>query len=528
MFLYQVLENSVKELLASGAADSAVGDVVGLEKESLRVSPDGGIAQTPHPAALGSALVNPYITTDYSEALLELITPPCESAGEALRFLGDLQKFVHDSLDHELLWATSMPCVLAGGANIPIARYGTSNAGVMKSVYRRGLGYRYGRTMQVIAGVHFNYSVAEAFWPLYREIRKEPGTAADLRDRTYLGMVRNLQRYGWLIPYLFGASPAVCKSFLGDKPTSLAEFDATTYYEPFATSLRMGDIGYTNSREKGVGIKANYNSLEAYIESITRAIETPSPLWEAIGVKADGEYRQLNANILQIENEYYSTVRPKQLVEGMEKPSLALRRRGVRYIELRSVDVNAFHPLGVSEQQLEFLRLFMLFCLLEESPPINVQERREIDQNLGGAAHRGRDPSLHLLRKGREISLSAWATELLSRMQGVSDLLDHGTRDAPAAQVLADQVEVVKDPERTPSARMLQEMRSNGEGFFQFAWRMSEAHDAYFKKLELEEGTRTMFQALAASSVQRQREIEAADRISFDQFLADYFSQGSG
>ena len=527
--MYQVLENSVKDLLAAGgAADAVVGGVVGLEKESLRVSPDGGIAQTPHPAALGSALVNPYITTDYSEALLELITPPCDRPGEALRFLGDLQKFVHDNLENEILWATSMPCVLAGGANIPIARYGTSNAGIMKSVYRRGLGHRYGRTMQVIAGVHFNYSVAEAFWPLFQEIRREQGTIADVRNRAYLGMIRNLQRYGWLIPYLFGASPAVCKSFLGDKPTSLAEFDATTYYEPFATSLRMGDIGYTNSREKGVGIKANYNSLEAYIDSITRAIETPSPLWGAIGVKVEGEYRQLNANILQIENEYYSTVRPKQVVEGMEKPSLALKRRGVRYVELRSVDVNAFHPLGVSEQQLEFLRLFMLFCLLAESPPINVQERREIDQNLGGAAHRGRDPSLHLLRTGREISLTAWATELMSAMQAVADLLDHGHPGAPAAQVLADQLEVVRDPERTPSARMLQEMRSNGEGFFQFAWRMSEAHDDYFSTLELDEAKRTMFRELAISSARRQREIEGADRISFDQFLADYFNQGPG
>jgi glutamate--cysteine ligase len=521
-FLHQFLENRVKALLASGAAAAGA---VGLEKESLRVSPTGGIAQTPHPAALGSALVNPYITTDYSEALLEFITPPCDSSREALRFLGDVQKFVHDNLQDEILWATSMPCVLAGGDNIPIARYGTSNAGIMKSVYRRGLGYRYGRTMQVIAGVHFNYSVGEGFWPRYLEVVRERCSPGELRDRSYLGMIRNLQRYGWLIPYLFGASPAVCKSFLGGRQTSLVEFDDTTYYEPFATSLRMGDIGYTNSKEKGVGIKADYNSLEAYIESITRAIETPSPLWEAIGVKVDGEYRQLNANILQIENEYYSTVRPKQLTGEMEKPSLALKRRGVRYIELRSIDVNAFHPLGVSGEQLEFLELFMLFCLLDESPPINIQERREIDQNLGGAAHRGRDPALHLLHRGREVPLRRWAEELLDRMQPVCDLLDGQAPGTPYARVLAGQLEVVKDPERTPSARMLQEMRDRGEGFFQFAWRLSQAHDAYFRGQALDEGRRALFAELAQSSAERQREIEAADRVSFDRFLEAYFSQ---
>jgi glutamate--cysteine ligase len=361
---------------------------VGLEKESLRVARSGGIATTPHPAALGSALTHPWITTDYSEALLEFVTPPFEEFSEALRCLRGLHRYVHERLGEEILWATSMPCILAGEKSIPIARYGSSNLGRMKHVYRVGLGYRYGRVMQVIAGVHFNFSLHEAFWPMYRDLLGGEELRA-FRDAHYMGMVRNLQRYGWLIPYLFGASPAVCKSFFTDKEPDLLVFDDTTYYEPFATSLRMGDIGYQNRKEEGMGVKACYDSLHDYVHSLACATMTPCPVWERIGVKVEGEYRQLNANQLQIENEYYSSVRPKEIPQGMETPSRALLERGIRYVELRSLDVNAYHPLGIDEDQVRFLHLFMLYCLLRNSSLIDAEERREIDRNLLWVAHRG-------------------------------------------------------------------------------------------------------------------------------------------
>ncbi len=523
--MYQSVEQRIQRLADEAATSLLQGGAIGLEKESLRVSPGGGIAQTPHPRVLGSALTHPYITTDYSEALLELITPPMSDGLQALDYLRDVHKFVYDNLQDEILWATSMPCVLEGGGNIPIARYGNSNAGMMKTVYRRGLGHRYGRVMQVIAGVHFNFSVDQEFWPVQQELERVGGPLRRFIDSAYLGQTRNLQRYGWLIPYLFGASPAVCKSFLGGRPTTLHEFDRSTYYEPYATSLRMGDIGYTNSKEKGVGIKASYDGLGAYVASLARAIETPSPLWEQIGVEADGRWEQLNSNILQIENEYYSTVRPKQILEGMEKPVLALQRRGVRYVELRSLDVNAYHPLGVSEEQIHFLELFMLFCLLQDSPPINIQEQREIDQNLGGVAHRGRDPALYLLRQGREIRLRQWAKELCEAMIGLCELLDQGRPLQPYRQALQQQLERVDDPERTPSAMMLKEMRERGEGFFHFAERLSLQHCEYFRGLTLEQDIRRLLQREAEDSLQRQARIEAEAQPPFDQFLADYFAQ---
>lgn len=521
--MFQSVRKQIARLTGEGALGLLHCGLKGLEKESLRVLPNGGIAQTPHPRALGSALTNPYITTDYSEALIELITPPFDESEEALDALLQAQKFVYDNLEEELLWAASMPCVLTGGANIPIARYGDSNAGTMKTVYRRGLGHRYGRVMQVIAGVHFNYSPPLDFWPAYQALQGDRHPLRQFRDTLYLGLTRNLQRYGWLIPYLFGASPAVCKSFLGGRETTLEEFDSATCYEPFATSLRMGDIGYTNSKEKGVGIKASYDSLDDYVRSLSRAIETPSPLWERIGVRNGERYEQLNANILQIENEYYSTVRPKQLLKGLEKPVRALEQRGVRYVELRSLDVNAFHPLGISLEQLYFLEAFMLFCLLLDSPPINVQEQREIDQNLGAVAHRGRDPSLYLQHQGRELRLQEWAGELLRGMEVVCDALDSNLPGVPFQESLRAQRLLVEEPERTPSARMLAEMRKNKEGFFHFAQRTSQQHRDWFAAFTLAPEQEQFFRKQAETSLEQQIAIESADEIPFDQFLDNYF-----
>lgn len=523
--MYQFARRRLQRLLDAGAAHLLGGGLVGLEKEGLRVTPGGDIARTPHPSALGAALTHPYITTDYSEALLELITPPQRDKGAVLEFLRDAHRFVYEYLGEETLWATSMPCILAGGEGIPIATYGRSNAGMMKTVYRRGLGLRYGRTMQAIAGVHFNYSLPEAFWPALRELEGSSALLQDFVSESYLGMIRNLQRFGWLIPYLFGASPAVCKSFVRGRSTDLQEFDAGTLYYPYATSLRMGDIGYQNSLEEGKGFRANYDSLDAYVRSLTWAIETPCPDYEQIGVVENGDYRQLNANVLQIENEHYSTIRPKQILQGLEKPSLALRRRGVRYVELRSLDVNAFEPIGVAEEQLYFLEVFLLFCLLNDSPRIAATEARMINANQIRAAHRGREPGLRLQREDGDPTLRDWAGELLSETAPLAALLDQGDPAAPCSAAVATAWERVTHPEATPSARMLAEMRAQGEGFFDFAQRISREHRAFFAQRPMTAEHRADFERLARASHVRQRELEEADKRLFARFLEDYFAQ---
>jgi glutamate--cysteine ligase len=384
---------TIERLHAADAAPGLRDSRIGLEKESLRVTVEGHLATTPHPRGLGSALTHPYITTDFSEALLEFVTPPFADSDETLRFLEQLHQFTYLHLDDEVLWSASMPCMVKGDDGVPIAEYGSSNVGRMKRTYRVGLSHRYGRVMQTIAGIHFNYSLPLAVWRALHPGLRPRALQARINEG-YFGCVRNFQRYGWLVPFLCGSSPAVCKSFLGANTDGFQPFDAGTYFLPYATSLRMSDVGYKNSNQAGLAI--DYGGVDGYVASLTRAIETPSPDYEAIGVKVDGEYRQLNANLLQIENEFYSFIRPKQVTRSGEKPTVALRRRGVRYVEVRALDVDPFEPLGVSRASMCFVEALVLFCALAESPPVSEEERRRLDRNQVLVASRGRDPSLEL------------------------------------------------------------------------------------------------------------------------------------
>ncbi len=358
---------------------------------------------------------------------------------------------------------------------------------------------------------------------MYQAVQGDKGSLRDFRDSRYMGMVRNLQRYGWIIPYLFGASPAVCRSFFTGKEPDLLVFDDTTYYEPYATSLRMGDIGYQNRKEEGMGVKACYDSLTDYVESLACATKTPCPVWEEIGVKVDGEYRQLNANRLQIENEYYSSIRPKQPPVDMETPSRALMEKGIQYVELRSLDVNAYHPLGVDDHQLRFLHLFMLYCLLAASPEISGTERREIDRNLIWVAQQGRDPLLKLQRDGKAVLFREWATELLDAMQPLADVLAREKKDTHYRDTLVIQQKKLLDADFTPSGRMLLEMRENGEGFYQFARRLSLEQWRYFSSRELDGGFRDHMNEVGALSLKQQEALEADQSESFDTFLQRYF-----
>jgi len=524
-FQKSTFQHRISLLATTAFEDALATSKIGLEKESLRVLPEGGISQTPHPESLGSALTNPQITTDFSEALIELITPPCDSITDVIQTLDDIQNFVYRRLDNEILWSTSMPCVVAGETSIPLGRYGSSNVAQMKTVYRRGLGLRYGRAMQVIAGVHFNYSFSDKFWRQYQKALNNTDNFQDFVSNHYMGLVRNLLRHGWLVPYLFGASPAICKSFLNGKKTELQEFSKGTYYQPYATSLRLGDIGYQNNKEDAIGVKACYDSVDAYAKSLQLAIKTVHKDYEKIGVKVDDEYLQLNANILQIENEYYSSVRPKQIVQGNEKPSTALKKRGVAYIELRSLDVNAFDPHGINAEQLHFLEVFMLHSLLQESPPLSKSEVASIDENLLVVAHQGRKPGLMLKRGDEKISFQAWASELCHQMKDVADLLDNANYCENYFSSVKSQIATVMDPALTPSARMLAQMKEHKEEFFHHAKRMSTHHYQYYKKRSLSDDKIKFFEDMVTASFEKQKQIENEDTEDFDDYLKKYFDE---
>jgi glutamate--cysteine ligase len=516
-------EQTLAALINSGEPSIIRGGRKGLEKESLRVTPDGHIAQSPHPRALGSALTNENITTDYSEALIELVTPTFKTSWELLQYLTDLHQFVYQHMGDELLWATSMPSIIEGEASIPIAQFGSSNIGRMKTVYRNGLGNRYGRVMQAISGVHYNYSFPTTMWDPWAELMQSRERGQSFISDRYFHLLRNYRRHGWLVLYLFGVSPVVCNSFLRGRNVTLPRLSKDTSYEPFATSLRMSDLGYRNRNQAGLSVSVN--SLDEYVRDLSRAISTPHEEYEKLGVNVDGEWRQLNANLLQIENEYYSFIRPKRVARSGERPTKALLRAGVEYVEVRALDVSAFDPVGVNQNKLRFLEMFLALCLMKDSDPIGASEQDALDANHVVVARRGREPGLTLQREGRAVPMLTWARELLDSMQGIAEVFDSGDQAKPYSAALAVQAAKVEDVSRTPSARMLRELENTGESFFDLALRMSRLHKEYFLALYQPNKQRQgEFAAAAEESLRAQAALEAKDGMSFEQYLSDYFA----
>lgn len=495
----------------------------GIEKESLRVNLDGTLSRRAHPPYLGSPLTHPHITTDFSEAQLELITDVHGSPQGALGQLEDVHRFVYRGIDDELLWTASMPCVLGADDEIPVGRYGSSNIGLAKTVYRLGLGHRYGRLMQTISGIHYNFSVPDEFWPV---LAAAAGAQPDQAFRTtsYFALIRNFRRFSWLLIYLFGASPALCKSFVKDRPHALECFDEGSLYLPHATSLRMGRLGYQSDAQSRLHI--SYNSLESYTRSMHQALTESYPPYQAIGVKVDGEYRQLNTSLLQIENEFYGTIRPKQPVRPGERPIRALRERGVEYVEVRCLDLNPFLHVGIDVPQMRFLDTFLLYCLLAGSPPDSREESRIMGENQLRVVEQGRQPGLELVRDGGAVTREAWSEEILDACRPLAELLDRAHGGRAYARAWEEQRRKVTEPDLTPSARMLEIMSGQGIPFFRFAMNQSIAHKGYFQEHPLPPDQLAHYEAEARASLDAQARVEAEDTVDFDTFLHQYLAVG--
>lgn len=486
----------------------------GIEKESLRVRPDGTLATTPHAPGLGSALTHPYVTTDFSEAQIELITGVHASADACLAELKHLHQFVYRQLGDELLWCASMPCRLPDEKAIPIARYGRSNVGRAKTVYRIGLSHRYGRRMQVISGVHYNFSLPEDAWPI-----------AGLGDanEAYFALIRNFRRHAWLLLYLFGASPAMCASFVTGRAHELLELAPGTLYLPFATSLRMGRLGYLSEAQDALCV--SYNDLESYAASLADALTRPYPAYEAIGIHDGDDYRQLATSLLQIENEFYSTIRPKRVIRPGERPLHALRERGVQYVEVRAMDLDPFSPIGIAADTARFLDVFLLHCLLSGSPADTPDEVRAMAANQHRAAARGREPGLRLVRNGRSVELREWAAQLLDECAPIAGALDtaHGGRLRDAA--LSAAVRALDEPDSLSSARMLAEIRQHHAGSYErFVLAHSLRHRSALQQEPLPADAEARFERLVEASFIKQHKLEAADALSFEAYRQHYLS----
>ena len=485
----------------------------GLEKESLRSQPGGALALTPHPAALGSALTHPSITTDFSESQVELVTAAHAGLGDgaeaALSELTQIHQFTYramKALGDEMLWVSSMPCGLPTDETIPIGRYGSSNVGRAKSVYRMGLGHRYGRRMQTISGIHYNWSL--------------PGVSSE----EYFGLIRNFRRHAFLLLYLFGASPAVCSSFVAGRQHELQALGAGTMYMPHGTSLRMGRLGYQSDAQ--ASLKVSYNNLDGYGASLQDALTRPYPAYEAVDIQnPGGDYNQLATSLLQIENEFYGTIRPKRVIFPGERPLHALRERGVEYVEVRLMDLDPFVPVGIAADTMRFLDVFLLHCLLTDSPPDTPQEIAALARNQHRVAARGREPGLQLERSGEEVGLTQWGAELIGQCAPIAAALDAAQGGSAYVEALRASEASLHQPDTLPSARVLDAMVKNHDSsFVAFARAQSLATRQTLLDLPFSADQQARFEELTRQSLAEQKTIEAADSMPFEIYRQQYVS----
>ena len=481
----------------------------GIEKESLRAQPSGALALTPHPLALGSALTHPSITTDFSESQVELVTGVHTGVQAAIDELTEIHQFTYQSLQalgDEMLWVSSMPCGLPTDETIPVARFGSSNVGRAKSVYRLGLSHRYGRRMQTISGIHYNWSY--------------PGATSE----QYFSQIRNFRRQAFLLLYLFGASPAVCSSFVAGRQHELQRLNSSTMYMPYGTSLRMGRLGYQSDAQASLAV--SYNSLEGYAASLQDALTRPYPAYEKVGIQnPGGDYNQLGTTLLQIENEFYGTIRPKRVIVSGERPLHALRERGVEYIEVRLMDLDPFEPVGITTQTMRFLDVFLLHCLTGSSPPDSPQEIAALARNQHRTAARGREPGLLLERDGQEIALTDWGAQIVAQCAPIAAALDaaHGTSDYSTA--LAAATAGLNDASTLPSARVLAVMaKDHDNSFVMFARAQSEKTRRHFQALPFSNEQQAYFTQLSQRSIADQKKIEALDSMPFEMYREQYVS----
>ncbi len=482
----------------------------GVEKESLRAQADGKLALTPHPIALGSALTHPNITTDFSESQVELVSGVHAHAQACVQELTQIHQAVYRALGDDMLWVASMPCMLPPDETIPIGRYGRSNIGRAKSVYRMGLAHRYGRRMQTISGIHYNWSL--------------PGLSSD----EYFALIRNFRRHSFVLLALFGASPAACSSFVEGRDHGLQPLGEGTVHLPYATSLRMGRLGYQSDAQAALAV--SYNSLEDYAGSLEGALTRPHPPYEQLGVRnLGGEYNQLATSLLQIENEFYGTIRPKRVIQQGERPLHAMRTRGVEYVEVRCMDLDPFEPVGIGANTMRVLDLFLLHCLLSDSPPDSPGEIARLARNQHRAAGQGRDPSLRLSRGNAEVLLTDWAREVLEGCVPIADTLDaarSGMVDGGGYQAaLADTLALLDAPAQWPSGRVLDAMaREHQKSFSAFIRAQSQATKKSLLALPFAPDVAASLDALARESIDKQRRIEAADVVSFEAWRQEYLA----
>ena len=415
--------------LSKLSPDDILSGSFGIEWESLRAKGDGKLSLTPHPEVFGDKLTNPLVTTDFSESQIEIITPTFDTIDDAFGVFSLISDLVNVSLpDDEYLWFQSIPCILPYWDQIPIAQY--SEEGKSSQKYREDLAKKYGVKKQMISGVHFNFSFSDSLLKKLYEFENADLSFREFKDNVYLKIARNYLRYCWLIIYLTGCSIGSHKTFSNDCIHLMdAKDNYGSYYSTRGPSFRNASCGYKNLKE----LYPSYASVDGFVEDINNFIES-GDLSEA--------------------KELYTQIRlkpknPKDVLNSLKKD-------GIDYIEIRTLDINPFYKCGLVKRDMKFLHLFLIYLLIKgESDYVDWQREAKInEENTAECAY---VESMRLFRDGQKVTIESWANEIINEMYIMCDVL--GIDDDHTLNLMLNRI---LNPDLTYGKRLLKLIRENG------------------------------------------------------------------
>lgn len=397
----------------------------GIERETLRADSIGKLSLTPHPKIFGNKTENPYITTDFSESQIEMITPAFDNIDDTFNFLNALYDIVALEIGDEYLWPQSMPCITPEDGNIPIAEFKEHKEA---EEYRKKLLSKYGGKKQLISGIHYNFSFCENLLKTLYEESKEDISFKDYKNNIYLKVTRNYLRYRWLLIYLLGGAATIHKSYVSECPKELNKINCCTYSDDGALSFRNGVCGYKNK----VDLYPNYISVDNYVESIREFI---------------------NDKLIDSHKELYSQIRLK--AHNNDDFFNSLLNDGINYLEYRSIDVNPFEKCGISLNDLYFLQLFNIFLLVTEENEYKDWQEDALHNQLQVAQYGQKDISL--IFDGKAISKTAWANDILDSILNLNNELNLGKED-----IVKSMISKVNDSKLTYAYKISDKVKKEG------------------------------------------------------------------
>ena len=458
----------------------------GIEREGLRVDFTGKLSEKNHPIVFGDKIYNPYITTDFSESQLELITPTFSNIEETYKFLNALYDIVAMEINDEYLWPQSMPCIIPEDKDIPIAKFCGCEEGRVAREYREELFLKYGGKRQLISGIHYNFSFNEnIIKKLYKNSHKLQDYK-DFKDNIYLKVTRDYLRYRWLLIYILGCTGVVHESYQEECVKQLEEISKDSFSNEGALSYRNSECGYKNK----IDLFPNYNSVKDYVDSINKFIDE---------------------DFIDNHKELYAPIRlkakdPKYLLDS-------LINDGINYLEYRSIDINPFEKGGIALSDLHFINLFNLFLLIEdESDYENWQQEALINQNI--IATHGQN-NVELIKDGKSISKVEWGLEIINKIKVINDELKLEYEEI--IEYIRKRVENYKE---TYTYKIIEKVRE--EGYINAHLNLAKKYKelAYNNRFKLEgyEDLELSTQILMKESIKRGIKTEVIDRS--DNFIS--------